>query len=224
MNIVFHLRSFFWALICVLMMNSVAGAADVDVDVKTLTDDMQKRYEALNAFTAGFVQNMTNAASGEIQQREGVIDYRRPKFLRWETTKPEKELLLIGNKVVWDAFPDEGVAYKYRTDEILDSKTMLRFLTGKANLKQDFFVEPNPTQEGDTVRLTLIPRQAEPGLIRAEAWVNPKTHLLTRIVLEDFYGNINDLSLFDLKENPKFPSDYFTFTPGKNIEVFDNTQ
>ncbi len=225
MNIVSRALRLFGIMACTgLFIFSSAHVSGAEADVDALTKNMQHRYEKISTFHAGFIQNMTNAASGEVQKREGTISYQKPNLLRWETNTPEKELLLIGKRVVWDVFYDEGVAYKYTSQEILDSKTMLKFLTGQANLEEDFYIEPNPTTEGDDVRLTLIPKQAEPGLIRAEAWINPKTMLLSRIVLEDFYGNINDLSLFDLKENQNFPSDYFTYTPKKDIEVFDNTK
>ncbi|MBF0480921.1 MAG: outer membrane lipoprotein carrier protein LolA [Desulfovibrionaceae bacterium] len=188
---------------------------------------IQKQYQSIGSFTAAFNQELVNAASKDHELRAGTIAFSQPGLIRWQTVTPEKELLIVGREVVWDYFEDEKTAYEYPLEEILNSKTMLKFLSGKANLTEDFLVSEEKDQaakDQGLVALRLIPKEAEPGLVLAQAWVDAKTFLLRRIVLRDFYGNTNDLRLSDIKINAQLPKNDFDFTPPKGVEIMDQTK
>lgn len=184
---------------------------------------MQQQYEALTSFTADFVQTLTNAQTGEKEVRKGTIAFRQPALVRWDTVSPEKQLLVVGDKAVWDYYVDEKAAYKYPTTDVLSSKTMLRFISGKARLEQDFYVTEHPEKDG-LLEMELVPKEAEPGLVQATVWVTPGTYMLYRVLLVDFYGNQNDLSLDNLVLNPDLPRQGFEFSPPAGTKVFDNTK
>lgn len=184
---------------------------------------MQQQYEALTSFTADFVQTLTNAQTGEKEVRKGTIAFRQPALVRWDTVSPEKQLLVVGDKAVWDYYADEKAAYKYPTTDVLSSKTMLRFISGKARLEQDFYVTEHPEKDG-LLEMELVPKEAEPGLVQATVWVTPGTYMLYRVLLVDFYGNQNDLSLDNLLLNPDLPRQGFEFSPPSGTKVFDNTK
>lgn len=189
-----------------------------------LVDDVQKKYESLVGFTADFNQNLKNSSSGEGEKRTGTIAFKKPSLVRWETEEPEKELLLVGKDVVWDYFEDDQEAYRYPVEEIISSKTMLKFLTGKANLREDFHVFDEPdSAAGGLSRLKLVPKEPEPGLVMAHVWVDPATHLIMRIAIQDFYANTNDLILKNLKVDPKLSDSLFVFSLPKGVTVHDNT-
>jgi outer membrane lipoprotein carrier protein len=192
-----------------------------------ITKQVQKTYQSITSFAADFRQEMNNASSKEREIRTGKIAFSQPGLIRWETVKPEKELLIVAKDSVWDYFEDEKTAYRYPVEDILNSKTMLKFLSGKANLSEDFFVSEEKDQaakEQGQVKLRLAPKEPEPGLVMAQAWVDTKTFLLRRIILQDFYGNTNDLSLNDIKINAQLPKGTFDFTPPKGVEILDETK
>lgn len=184
---------------------------------------MQRQYEALTSFTAAFVQTLANAQTGEKEVRKGTIAFRQPSLIRWATVSPENQLLVVGDKAVWDFYADEKTAYKYPTADVLSSKTMLRFISGKARLEQDFHVTEHPEKDG-LLEMELTPKEAEPGLVQATVWVTPATFMLYRVLLVDFYGNKNDLSLDNLVLNPDLPRSDFEFSPPAGTKVFDNTK
>jgi len=206
----------------VLLAGAVPARA---ADAVELAGRIQKKYAALSAFTADFSQAIRNAASGDTEQRSGSFVFKKPTLVRWETVKPEKELLVVGKDAVWDYFEEDKEAYRYSVAEIISSKTMLRFLTGKANLTEDFIVSPGKPEEagpGQAV-LLLAPREPEPGLVMAKVWVDLSTDLIARIFIQDFYANTNDLTLANLALNPKLGDGLFAFTPPKDAKVHDNT-
>jgi len=194
------------------------------VEPAELAGRIQKKYAALTAFSAEFTQSIRNAASGDTEHRSGSFLFKKPVLVRWETVKPEKELLVVGANAVWDYFEEDKEAYRYSVAEIISSKTMLRFLTGKANLTEDFLVAPGKPEEagpGQAV-LQLAPREPEPGLVMAKVWVDLSTDMIARIFIQDFYANTNDLTLARVVANPKLADSLFAFTPPKDAKVHDN--
>lgn len=198
-----------------LVLSSVLSASATD-----LTDKIQKRYDTLESFRAFFLQKLTNASSRELQERLGSIVFVRPRFIRWETTSPEQELLIIGKDIVWDYFPEEETAYRYSVEQVLSSKTMIRFLSGEANLKEDFTVE-DLGMDGDYIRLKLLPKEPEPNLVEGEIWVHPEHHMIERIKLTDFFGNLNELELTGLELDAEVNPDEFTFIPPKGVDILE---
>lgn len=209
-------------LLCAMVAGLLIPALGHFALAQEITDRIQKQYESTNSFTCSFEQKLTNAASGETQHREGTIAFRQPQLIRWETTEPEKELLLVGEDAVWNYFAEEEVAYKYRVDQIFQSKTMLRFISGAANLKEDFKVVNQGTDSG-WEKIKLIPKKPEPGLVLAYLWIESESALLRQVLIVDFFGNGNQLTLNDLILNVELDASQFTFVPPEGVEVLDNT-
>jgi len=204
---------FFMGLLFVLTSVWCAQAAD-------LSDQIQKRYDTLQSFRGFFLQKLTNASSHEVQERLGSITFKRPRFIRWETTSPENELLIIGQDTVWEYFPAEETVYRYSVEQVLSSKTMIRFLSGEANLKDDFTVT-DLGMDGDFRHLKLIPKEPEPNLVEGEVWVRPGQDMLEKIRLVDFFGNVNELELTGLELDVPVDQKEFTLVPPKGTEIID---
>ena len=208
-----HLVKIFLVLAFVLAGALCAQAED-------LTDRIQKRYDTLQSFRGFFLQKLTNASSREVQERLGNIAFVRPRFIRWETTSPENELLIIGKDTVWEYFPEEETVYRYSVEQVLSSKTMIRFLSGEANLKDDFTVK-DLGMDGEYRHLKLIPKEPEPNLVEGEVWVRPGQDMLEKIRLTDFFGNVNELELTGLELDVPIDEKEFALVPPKGTEVIE---
>ncbi|MDD3313286.1 outer membrane lipoprotein carrier protein LolA [Pseudodesulfovibrio sp.] len=224
----------FWTLLTALcLVAATAFAQDVRSPApEDLPDLIQRRYETLRTFRADFVQELTNVSSGDVEVRKGRIWFKQPSQVRWETTDPEKELLVLGPDHAWDYIEDEKLAIKYSVAGLLDSKTIIRFISGRANLKEDFIVKTE-WQGADEVRakwgkgcvvIQLVPKEAEPGMVLAYIGVDPKTGLLRQVMIVDFYGNGNEVRLSNVELDPDLPQSMFEFTPPADTHVEDNTQ
>ena len=194
----------------------------LQVSAGEMTTRIQQQYASLNSFQASFVQKLTNAATREVEVRSGSIAFAKPRSIRWETVSPEKELLLVGTDVVWDYFSEEDVVYKYSVEQVLQSKTMLRFISGEANLKEDFVIEDQGDDAGMR-KLKLIPKEPESNLVLAYIWVHPATNMLGRILIVDFFGNGNELELSKVVLNLSIDPAMFTFTPPQGVDVQDSS-
>jgi outer membrane lipoprotein carrier protein len=188
----------------------------------TVVEQIQRHYETITSFQAEFVQELRVAASRESEERRGLLFYQQPGLIRWETQAPEEELLVVGPKEVWNYFAQEGTAYRYSSSEVLDSSMILRILSGQARLDQDFLVEEDLVAENGWRKLRLVPRNPEPNLVEAAIWVDEQTFLLRRLLVVDFFGNTNQITLHDLRLNPALDPALFTFTPPEGVMVLDN--
>lgn len=220
-------------LLAVLIVFPAASArgAQPGQPGRDMADRIQTRYEQLKSFTADFSQTLTNAASGQAETRSGKIWFGQPSRVRWVTEKPDGEVLVIGPEFAWDYLEDENVAIKYRVEGLLSSKTILRFISGKANLREDFVIKTD-WQGADDVRarwgkgltiLQLVPKEPEPGMVLAFVGVEPDTALFRQIMIVDFYGNGNEVRLDNVKLDQPLGDDLFEFTPPDGVEVEDNT-
>jgi len=206
----------------ILLLLFLCASQALAADIAAITGKIQKKYSSLTTLTADFTQTLVNAASKETSTRAGRIFFAQPALIRWETDTPEKELLVVGKDAAWNAFPEEKNVYRHPVEDVLGSKTMLRFLSGKGNLSEDFRLEEEQGAPVGQIKLKLVPRQADASLVLAHVWVDDQTWLLGRISIEDFYGNINDVTLSNVKINGSIPKDLFQYTPPKDYTVFDN--
>ncbi|HWR03735.1 MAG TPA: outer-membrane lipoprotein carrier protein LolA, partial [Humidesulfovibrio sp.] len=109
------------------------------------------------------------------------------------------------------------------SNQVFNSKTMIRFLSGKANLKEDFKIEEQGTENGLT-KLRLVPKEPEPTMVLAYIWVDTKTSLLGRVLIVDFFGNGNQVTLNNLQLDKRADAKLFEFTPPSGTQIKDNTK
>ena len=207
---------------CVLMLivlPQAALAAD-NSRLNSVVKEVQRVYGAMDAFQATFTQKLTHRESDSFEIRDGALLFKKPLFVRWETTKPHAELLLINDREIWNYLPDEKVAYRYPPEFAQDSHTLIRVVTGQARLDQDFFVEEEGKENG-LLRLRLYPKEPTQQMVEAGIWVDPAVYLIKKAVIIDFFGNTNEVTFSDLKTKQKLEEKSFAFTPPKGVAVED---
>lgn len=188
-----------------------------------LTGKLRKSYDATNAFEANFEQTLLHKESGSQEKRKGKIVFQKPLLIRWQTNKPDEEILVINDKEIWDYFPDEEVAYRYSPTLASESKGIIQALTGQASLTRDFDVKNAGTEKG-LAKLNLYPRDPTPQLVEATLWVDPASGFIRRAKVIDFYGNSNDVSLTSFSPKKSADAAQFRFKPPKGVEVEDRTK
>ncbi len=203
-------------LLIALLVGSTAVAAE-----KTTTL-MQEKYKQITSMRSEFTQVLTHKESGKKENRSGTLTFKRPLLVSWVTTSPSEELLIINGKEIWNAFPEEEIAYKYPLSMVEDSRNIIRVITGQSSLDQDFIVDKE-TRDGGLIKLLLYPHEPQQNMVEATFWVDPSTWLLKRIIVVDFFGNQNDITFLKQEVNVKVHDDVFSFTPPKGMDVEDRT-
>jgi outer membrane lipoprotein carrier protein len=152
--------------------------------------------------------------------RNGTLLFKKPLFIRWESVKPNAELLVINNREIWNYLPDEKLAYRYPPELPKNSRTIIRVVTGQVRLDQDFFVEEDGKEDG-LLRLRLHPLEPTEQMVEAGIWVDPASYLIKKAIIIDFFGNSNEVTFTSLNAKLKLAENSFDFVPPKDVTVED---
>lgn len=187
-----------------------------------LADGIQQRYQATKTMTSAFSQILRHKESGAVEHRSGMFYFKAPKLIRWVTENPSPELLVVNETAVWNYFKDEEVVYKYPASLVHETKTALRFITGQANLDEEFYVEPGKKESGLTA-LHLFAKEPTTDLTEATLWI-ASDYSVQRILTVDFYGNENEIIFSNMQFDTPLEASFFDFTPPKGVDVEDRTK
>ncbi len=220
--------------LCFLLCSVPADAAP---SLKDTVAAMQASYKALSGFRADFTQELTHQESGTTETRTGTLLFKKPLLVRWESVPPHQELLLVGEKDIWNWLPDEELAYRYNLDMVKDSRSLIAVLTGQSPLDRDFDVEAmneipagehsNTEQDPElsgTTHLLLYPKEPTPQMVEIQLWLDIKTGFIRRAQVMDFYGNTNRITFTAFHPDNKLSVKEFSFVPPQGTEVQDHRE
>lgn len=209
------MKNLYFILFFLILMPSICYSVD-----STTISSLEKFYGELKGFNADFTQILEHKESGSREIRQGKLSFKKPLLIRWQTTPPHEETLVVSEKEIWDYLPEEKIAYRYNPEIVQDSRSIIQVLTGQAPLAKDFDIKDGGLDKGNQ-KLILYPHEPVPSMVEATLWVNPQNGQIQRTRITDFYGNINDVSLSNFKSNPRFGSTEFNYQPPKGVEIED---
>jgi outer membrane lipoprotein carrier protein len=204
----------------------VAPPTNGSLDLKTVLDRMQKRYDQAKDFHARFSQNYSRAVVGRATLSTGTITFKKPGRMRWDYDKPEARMFLSNGQVLWLYEPSEKQAFKQdlKTSQL---PAALAFLMGKGKITDEFDVafakDAKQGRPGD-FRLALAPKQPQSAYKSILFIVDPKEFLVRESVLVDSQGNTNHFTFDGLEVNGKVADAIFKWTPPAGVRVVDTGQ
>jgi len=212
-------KIFLTCLLCFIIIPSVKARA---LNAYDISDIIQKKYMSIKALKTDYFQILKNRSTKQENKRQGKIFCKKATGyikIRWETHWPEEEILIITKNNIWDYFPEDKLAYKYKLTEMEQSKTILELITGRINLKNKFNIikDEDSTQP---LKYKLIPKNPEPNMVLVYIWLN-KNNLIKKINIIDFFGNENIITFENTIINPKIEDNLFWETPPEDVEVLE---
>lgn len=195
-------------------------AAQAQPSADTLARALQQRYDTIRDFKATFAQMSRGGALG-IQSKggEGTVSVKKPGRMRWEYTKPEKQLIVSDGVRLHTYYPDskEADACEVPPDEQAPTATL--FLSGKGNILRDFKVSSLKSPVAGTSALRLDPRKGDPDYEYLVVAFDPASYQMRGLVTHDRQGGESTIVFSDMKENTNIPDKTFSFTPPKGTHL-----
>ncbi len=108
--------------------------------IDDIVQKLQHTYEKTEDFKANFLQETTIKSIKKTEIEEGSVFFKNPKNMLWDYTKPKAKKLVINRQTAWLYLPQEKVAYRQKSENIFQSKTLIKFLSGLGKLKDDFAI------------------------------------------------------------------------------------
>lgn len=192
-------------------------------DAKGWSDLVFARYQKVDTMRAQFEQTITHKESGIDEQRSGELFFQKPFLVRWESHPPYSELIVVDNNYLWQYFPEEELALKFKAADVDDQSEFLAVLTGRAPLVEKFRITPQDEVEG-VYSLKLLPHSPSMSLVEATIWVDMESGLILRLAYTDFYGNINDIAFVNQELDVRLPGAVFSVKLPPDTTIEDHTK
>jgi outer membrane lipoprotein carrier protein len=193
------------------------------LDVATVVDRVQQRYDGAGDFRARFNQTLTSAAFKRKTSSTGEVLLKKPGRMRWNYQSPDPKMYLSDGDLLWLYEPEDKQAFKQDLKST-QLPAALAFLTGKGKLATEFDIifatNPRVGGPGDYV-LSLSPRQPQAQVKSILFVVDPQTFHVRESMITDAQGNTNDLLFSDIKINTRLADSTFRWTPPPGTRVID---
>ena len=180
---------------------------------EALARTLQERYNSVRDFKASFVQTTSGGVLKIKKQGEGTVAVKKPGKMRWDYTKPEKQLIVSDGRKIYDYDPvtrEVGVADVPPDDQ---APTATLFLAGKGDILRDFKVSSVASPVPGTLALRLEPRRADPDYEFLVIAFDAGSYRIRGLRTRDSQGGESTIVFSDIKQDTGIPDSTFAFTP-----------
>jgi outer membrane lipoprotein carrier protein len=142
----------------------------------------------------------------------------------WNYTKPRAKKLVINRHTAWLYLPQEKVAYRQKSDNIFQSKVLIKFLTGLGKLKDDFsikYAEPKALDKNRNYLLLLTPLEKNTILNPIQITVDKSKFYILQVNFDDVLGNSTSVKFSNIFTNNGLTDKMFQFQPSAGVSIFD---
>jgi outer membrane lipoprotein carrier protein len=129
-------------------------------------------------------------------QAEGKLTYKRPRQMRWEYEKPERQVFIANQELAWLYVPSENQVSLFDAQTFFSSPLARTFFDGVSDLKKHFDVILDfNLSTGASAVLKLVPKQEDPNFRELFLWINMQTYRISQIESHDLLGNTNRIMI-----------------------------
>lgn len=160
-----------------------------EVEKEQILKQMSQILSKVNSFTVEFSQERHLSVFKDILSAKGILYYKSPDKLRWETTDPYRTILIFNhNKVAKFDFLDE----KIRKLNLGIEDVMKEFLKNILSWMTGSFDNKNPMYDiklfkGKSYKLILLPKDIEikKYLISIELIIMPEVFQISEVIINE---------------------------------------
>ena len=209
-------------IVTVLTLGLLASASDDEgLAVDRVLADVQKHYDGVTSLRCAFEQE-NKYLGGDSLIQKGTLELMRPSKMRWDYAEPTPRQFISDGNSLWVVHPDENKAFVMSDTDSEMQTRMMNFVIGLQDVRNDFDVTIDPAGGGraDNVRLVLTAKQPIAGVDHILVDVDPATHAITAVIIDDGMGNQTITRLSEMVTNPKdLLETRFTYTAPEGVEV-----
>ena len=206
--------------LCLLLIILPAPFLRAGEKIPQLLLKIEQKYKKAGSLEALFSQeNQNSTLSQRKKTSSGKITIRFPSKLRWDTQKPEPQLLVSDGKTFWYYTPpfdqDEPGQLIERPVSRVQSELAHDLLSGSFSSLQSARI----TQETQT-RFLITPKPGKAGTVKeALIEINPQALLIEKVILFYTGGHRSEISLTEIKLGKSLPDSLFHFKAPAHTDV-----
>lgn len=188
-------------------------------EVPLILKKVESHYKKAGTLTAKFTQVTTSLAMKQKKTSQGEILFSLPNKIRWETTHPDRSLLITNGRKIWHYTPpfDEGENGQLIEKRVTPIQSRLAQLFISAAFSQ---AKGLLFREEEAGYFVLSPKSGKmAGITRAKIHVNASEKLIDMVQFEHEGGNKTEISLSNIELGNKLESSIFKFVVPANTDV-----
>jgi len=204
----------------ILVSSFLANLAYANSAADTLTSLLL----GMNTMQADFSQTVKDKSAKSLQHAEGRMALVRPGKFRWDVKKPIAQLIIANGSRLW-IYDQDLQQVSIRSFHKAAGQTPALLLSDKnLTLGKDFTIaeEKSPQQIAGYRVFLLTPTDKE------DAFETIKLTFVSKQIREmqllDRLGHIITISFNHVKIGASLPESLFTFKPGSNVDIIDETK
>lgn len=192
--------------------------------VGDIAQKLQSAYEQTKDLKADFIQEANIKSIKKTETEEGRVFFKNPKNMLWEYSNPKGKKLVINSQTAWLYLAKEKVAYKQKSEGILQSKFLINFFAGSGKLKDDFtikYTEPKALDTNGNYLLALIPREKTAACNSVRMTIDKNNFYILQVSFDDVLGNSTTLKFSNISINTGVAQKVFQFRAPAGVQIFD---
>jgi outer membrane lipoprotein carrier protein len=178
---------------------------------QSASQQLSDLLQNLQTFQANFSQAIQDKAGNTLSQSEGKMALKRPGLFRWETQKPNQQLIVADGNTIWIYDKDLAQITKQKQNTQTNAPGLL-LSDSVSNLILRFKIESENNAE-----FKLTPK-AKKDLFQFVELIFDQSQL-TQMILHDNLGQITVIKFTNTKTNQALSPSLFRFRAPSNIEV-----
>ena len=193
-------------LLCLLTVQMPEADAATVQQLEQQVSKMQDVYRDLTSLSFQFSQ-LTRTGGRERQGAGNAVFYRppgKPGVMRWNYTEPDTQIILNdGSKLSIYTKADNQLIVTSAAE--MQSDITYAFFSGTRNLLDDFTVGPAGdrfivSSESDLQAVQLTPKKPHAQIRVLNLWFDAD-FMIRRLIMEDHFDSITELSFSNIKLN-----------------------
>ena len=214
------------ALSAALAALLVVDTRAADPTAAELAAALQRKYDAVNDFSADFVHTYQGGVLKKQLTERGTVLIKKPGKMRWDYTAPEKKQFVSDGARIYFYIPADKQVIVSPVPPNAAAATPALFLAGKGRLTSEFapsLVELPPGLPAGSRALKLVPKSKQQDYDWLVLAVDPATLALQGLVTVDAQGGTSTFAFTKLKENVGLADTQFTFKIPRGVDVVTDT-
>jgi outer membrane lipoprotein carrier protein len=186
-----------------------------------LLQEVEAKYSKSKTLSAEFSQLNEDIILSQKKKSSGKIFVKRPTKVRWETLKPEVNILVSDGKRFWFYTPpfdegERGQVVEKKSSEV-QSKLVNALLAGSFSVARDMTI-----QEKNPSTFLMIPKPGTAGTVtQATVEIDPAQKLIQKVTLDHKGGNRAEISLSQIELGKPLADEIFVFKAPPNTDKID---
>jgi len=218
-------KCIFWILplVTVAAASTLYSAPSDSPDIRRVINEMESVREKIDALVAVVERSSGDSSAGEESNVKITLTYKKPDKLKSQI-EGGREVLINGDRM-WIYSPDLQVVEAYELKDEDQRRALLYEMSwGLTSPIKALLRGSNrsaATLPDETILVTVVPDQKDAQIREIQAWVDPRTWLISKMVISRIGQPALTLMVKEWLINTDLPDSVFDFKLPEGYDLFE---